>query len=165
MNKILLMALVLGTLSTTNTLAATDMATTISSTSSTTIATEDKTHQAESYGIQSVTAVPKIYGDGEKVAAVIIKYPEAIQESALTLNTFTVKDKTINNIYTNSVPELKENYKSTAQGLHNSAPQIDTALAKTNTVKASKKTKILKLQLLISTLYWNLNMKTLHHSY
>ena len=34
MNKILLMALVLGTLSTTNVLAATDMATTISSTSS-----------------------------------------------------------------------------------------------------------------------------------
>ena len=82
MNKILLIALVLGTLSTTNTLAATDMATTISSTSSTTIATEDKTHQEESYGIQSVTAVPKIYGDGEKIAAVIIKYPEAIQESA-----------------------------------------------------------------------------------
>ena len=40
MNKILLMALVLGTLSTTNVLAATDMATTISSTSSTTATSE-----------------------------------------------------------------------------------------------------------------------------
>jgi|GEM_PF-3216010 len=66
MNKILLMALVVGTLSTTNTLAATDMATTISSKSSTTITSEAKTHQEEAYGIQSVTAVPKIYGDGKK---------------------------------------------------------------------------------------------------
>lgn len=66
MNKILLMALVLGTLSTTNVLAATDMTTTISSTSSNTAISEAKTHQTEAYGMQSVTAVPKIYGDGEK---------------------------------------------------------------------------------------------------
>ena len=64
MNKILLMALVLGTLSTTNVLAATDMATT--STNSTTATSEVKTHQTEAYGMQSVTAMPKIYGDGEK---------------------------------------------------------------------------------------------------
>lgn len=141
MNKILLMALVLGTLSTTNVLAATDMATTISSTSSATATSEAKTHQTEAYGMQSVTAVPKIYGDGEKIAAIIIKYPEAIQESALALNTFTVEGKTINNIYTNSVPELKENYKSTAKGLHNDAPQIDATVGQTNTVKVSKKDK------------------------
>ena len=141
MNKILLMALVLGTLSTTNVLAATDMATTISSTNSTTATSEVKTHQTEAYGMQSVTAMPKIYGDGEKIVAIIIKYPEAIQESALALNTFTVEGKTINNIYTNSVPELKENYKSTAKGLHNGTPQIDTTVGQTNTVKASKKDK------------------------
>lgn len=141
MNKILLMTLVLGTLSTTNVLAATDMATTISSTNSTTATSEVKTHQTEAYGMQSVTAMPKIYGDGEKIVAIIIKYPEAIQESALALNTFTVEGKTINNIYTNSVPELKENYKSTAKGLHNGAPQIDTTVGQTNTVKASKKDK------------------------
>ena len=51
MNKILLMALVLGTLSTTNVLAATDMATTISSTNSTTATSEVKTHQTEAYGM------------------------------------------------------------------------------------------------------------------
>lgn len=51
MNKILLMALVLGTLSTTNVLAATDMATTISSTSSATATSEAKTHQTEAYGM------------------------------------------------------------------------------------------------------------------
>lgn len=45
MNKILLMALVLGTLSTTNILAATDMATTISSTNSISATSEIKTHQ------------------------------------------------------------------------------------------------------------------------
>lgn len=44
MNKILLMALVLGTLSTTNVLAAADIATTISSTNSTTATSEVKTH-------------------------------------------------------------------------------------------------------------------------
>lgn len=58
MNKILLMALVLGTLSTTNVLAATDMATTISSTSSNTATSEAKTHHTKAYGMQSVTAVP-----------------------------------------------------------------------------------------------------------
>lgn len=66
MNKILLMALVLGTLSTTTTLAATDMTTTVSGKSSIPATTEAKTHQTEAYGIQSVTTVPKIYGDGEK---------------------------------------------------------------------------------------------------
>lgn len=66
MNKILLMALVLGTLSTTTALAATDMTTTVSSKNSIPATIEAKTYQTEAYGIQSVTAVPKIYGDGEK---------------------------------------------------------------------------------------------------
>lgn len=146
MNKILLMALVLGTLSTTTALAATDMTTTVSSKNSIPATIEAKTYQTEAYGIQSVTAVPKIYGDGEKIAAIIIKYPEAIQESALTLNTFTVEGKTINNIYTNSVPELKENYKSTAQGLHNGSTQIDLGKTQENTtkIKSNKKNKTTK---------------------
>ena len=137
MNKILLIALVLGTLSTTTALAATDMTTIVSSKNSIPATIEAKTYQTEAYGIQSVTAVPKIYGDGEKIAAIIIKYPEAIQESALTLNTFTVEGKTINNIYTNSVPELKENYKSTAQGLHNGSTQIDLGKTQENTTKTT----------------------------
>lgn len=146
MNKILLIALVLGTLSTTTALAATDMTTTVSSKNSIPATIEAKTYQTEAYGIQSVTAVPKIYGDGEKIAAIIIKYPEAIQESALTLNTFTVEGKTINNIYTNSVPELKENYKSTAQGLHNGSTQIDLCKTQENTTKtkSNKKNKTTK---------------------
>ena len=146
MNKILLIALVLGTLSTTTALAATDMTTTVSSKNSIPATIEAKTYQTEAYGIQSVTAVPKIYGDGEKIAAIIIKYPEAIQESALTLNTFTVEGKTINNIYTNSVPELKENYKSTAQGLHNGSTQIDLGKTQENTTKtkSNKKNKTTK---------------------
>lgn len=146
MNKILLIALVLGTLSTTTALAATDMTTTVSSKNSIPTTIEAKTYQTEAYGIQSVTAVPKIYGDGEKIAAIIIKYPEAIQESALTLNTFTVEGKTINNIYTNSVPELKENYKSTAQGLHNGSTQIDLGKTQENTTKtkSNKKNKTTK---------------------
>lgn len=146
MNKILLIALVLGTLSTTTALAATDMTTTVSSKNSIPTTIEAKTYQTEAYGIQSVTAVPKIYGDGEKIAAIIIKYPEAIQESALALNTFTVEGKTINNIYTNSVPELKENYKSTAQGLHNGSTQIDLGKTQENTTKtkSNKKNKTTK---------------------
>lgn len=146
MNKILLIALVLGTLSTTTALAATDMTTTVSSKNSIPATIEAKTYQTEAYGIQSVTAVPKIYGDGKKIAAIIIKYPETIQESALTLNTFTVEGKTINNIYTNSVPELKENYKSTAQGLHNGSTQIDLGKTQENTTKtkSNKKNKTTK---------------------
>lgn len=146
MNKILLIALVLGTLSTTTALAATDMTTTVSSKNSIPATIEAKTYQTEAYGIQTVTAVPKIYGDGEKIAAIIIKYPEAIQESALALNTFTVEGKTINNIYTNSVPELKENYKSTAQGLHNGSTQIDLGKTQENTTKtkSNKKNKTTK---------------------
>lgn len=141
MNKILLMALVIGTLASTTAFAETP-ATTITENNTIATSTKNVVQPTENYGIQSVTAVPKVYGDGEKVAAIIIKYPEAIQESSLTLNTFTVEGKRINKIYTNSVPELKENYTSTAKGLHTDTTQVGTTAKQTNTTKTTKKEKI-----------------------
>lgn len=140
MNKTLLMALVIGTLASTTAFAETP-ATTITENNTIATSTKNIVQLIENYGIQSVTAVPKVYGDGEKVAAIIIKYPEAIQESSLTLNTFTVEGKKINKIYTNSVPELKENYTSTAKGLHTDTTQVDTTTKQTNTTKTTKKEK------------------------
>lgn len=142
MNKALLLALIIGTLSITTAFAETPATiSTITANNTITTSTKNVIQATENYGIQSVTAVPKIYGDGEKVVAIIIKYPEAIQESSLALNTFTVEGKKINNIYTNSVPTLKENYVSTAKGLHNGATQVDTTITKTDTTKATKKEK------------------------
>ena len=142
MNKTLLMALVIGTIASTTAFAETPTTTpTITTNNTITTSTKNVVQATENYGIQSVTAVPKVYGDGEKVAAIIIKYPEAIQESSLTLNTFTVEGKKINKIYTNSVPELKENYTSTAKGLHTDTTQVDTTATQTNTAKTTKKEK------------------------
>ena len=64
----------------------------------------------------------------KKIAAIIIKYPEAIQESALALNTFTVEGKQSTISILILCLNWKENYKSTAKGLHNGAPQIDTTV-------------------------------------
>ena len=129
------MALVIVTLASTTAFAETPATTNNTITTS----TKNVVQPTENYSIQSVTAVPKVYGDGEKVAAIIIKYPEAIQESSLALNTFTVEGKKINKIYTNSVPELKENYTSTAKGLHTDTTQVGTTATQTNTTKTTKK--------------------------
>ncbi|SNV52131.1 prolyl oligopeptidase family serine peptidase [Veillonella rodentium] len=141
MNKLLLMTLILGTFTGASISATAPLKlAAINNTNQASIsANQTNSTKVEDYGIQTVTIVPKIYGDGEKVAALIIKYPEAIQETSLFLDTFTADNKKINNIYTNTVPELKENYISTAQGLKTATTQNDSDTKQTNTDTSLKK--------------------------
>jgi predicted peptidase len=75
-------------------------------------------------GIQSVTAIPKVYTFGQKVAAVAIEYPDVVSPRTLDRNTFTVSDsiynfrfspledlakradRTVTRVYTNDEPAL-----------------------------------------------------------
>jgi predicted peptidase len=75
-------------------------------------------------GIQSVTAITKVYTFGQKVAAVAIEYKDVVDPRTLDRNTFTVSDsiynfrfspledlakradRTVTRVYTNDKPTL-----------------------------------------------------------
>ena len=59
-------------------------------------------------GIQQVTAIAKVYGDGEKAAAAAVLYPKDLQAEALSPQDFSVTRKTITAVYTNNVPALTD---------------------------------------------------------
>lgn len=54
--------------------------------------------------VKSVTTIPEVFGDGEKVAAVALEFPKAIDVKTLNVNDFTVEDNTIAKVYTNYHP-------------------------------------------------------------
>lgn len=52
--------------------------------------------------VKSVTAIGEVLGDGAKTTAVAIEYDAPINSSSLTTATYTVKDRTVKRVYTNS---------------------------------------------------------------
>ena len=52
-----------------------------------------------SEGIQAVTGVAEVYGDGEKTAAAILTYPEKLMPHSVSADTFEVTGKTIEKAY------------------------------------------------------------------
>lgn len=58
--------------------------------------------------IQDITALSTVYGDGEFVSAVALKYPKTIDASRLHTSDFSVVGKVIDHIYTNTVPKASD---------------------------------------------------------
>jgi predicted peptidase len=55
--------------------------------------------------VKSVTAYTEIFGEGQKVVAVILEFDRAIQNSKLTKTAFSVTDRTITSVYANTAAE------------------------------------------------------------
>ncbi len=51
--------------------------------------------------VEGVTAIVRIFGDGQKVSAVAVEYSEAIDGGSLDLSDFTVPDREVTAVYTN----------------------------------------------------------------
>ena len=56
-------------------------------------------------GIRSVTSVTEVFGTGQQITHVIVEFNERVVNSQLTKNTFTVSDRTVEKIYSNTRPE------------------------------------------------------------
>ena len=56
-------------------------------------------------GIRSVTAVTEVFGTGQQITHIIVEFNERVVNSQLTKNTFTVSDRTVEKIYSNTRPE------------------------------------------------------------
>lgn len=56
--------------------------------------------------IQKVTVITKVYGDGEKPAAVAIEYPKVLAAGSVSKQDFSVNGQCISAVYTNDKPEL-----------------------------------------------------------
>lgn len=56
-------------------------------------------------GIRSVTSVTEVFGTGQQITHIIVEFNERVVNSQLTKNTFTVSDRTIEKIYSNTRPE------------------------------------------------------------
>jgi predicted peptidase len=54
--------------------------------------------------VKSATAVGEVFGDGEKISAAIVEYDRDIDQSKLSLATFTVAGRTITKVYANKEP-------------------------------------------------------------
>ena len=52
--------------------------------------------------VKSATAVGEVFGDGEKITAVIIEYDQAINQSKLSPSAFSVAGRTITKVYANN---------------------------------------------------------------
>ncbi|MGH1555723.1 hypothetical protein ACRAWF_39515 [Streptomyces sp. L7] len=57
---------------------------------------------AQSGHILEATAITEVFGDGQKLTAVAVKYDAAIDTSKLTRSTFKVTDRTVTNVYANT---------------------------------------------------------------
>ena len=56
-------------------------------------------------GIRSVTSVTEVFGTGQQITHIIVEFNEKVVNSQLTKNTFTVSDRTVEKIYSNTRPE------------------------------------------------------------
>ena len=56
-------------------------------------------------GIRSVTSVTEVLGTGQQITHIILEFNEKVVNSQLTKNTFTVSDRTVEKIYSNTRPE------------------------------------------------------------
>ena len=56
-------------------------------------------------GIGSVTSVTEVFGTGQQITHIIVEFNERVVNSQLTKNTFTVSDRTVEKIYSNTRPE------------------------------------------------------------
>ncbi len=85
--------------------------------------------------------IPDVYGDGEQVSAVALKYPAEIDSRKLRKGFFEVKDRTITKVTTNTTPSLEADQPGKYVILHlkhtNSVPFKQQAKEK----KKSKKNK------------------------
>ncbi|MBP2658083.1 MAG: esterase [Firmicutes bacterium] len=52
--------------------------------------------------IKSVTAITEVFGDGQKVSAVVLEYDKAIDTSKLKTSDFAVEGKTVTKVYANT---------------------------------------------------------------
>ncbi|MCI3278888.1 PHB depolymerase family esterase [Streptomyces cylindrosporus] len=57
---------------------------------------------AQSGKILEATAITEVFGDGQKLTAVALRYDTAIDTSKLTRSTFKVTDRTVTNVYANT---------------------------------------------------------------
>ena len=53
--------------------------------------------------IKSVAAITEVFGDGQKVTAVLVEYDQDISNSKLSKSVFTVEGRTITNVYANNL--------------------------------------------------------------
>lgn len=58
------------------------------------------------HGIQQVTSIGVVYGDGEKVAAAALRYPAVLQPGSLAVGDFSVTGRQITAVHTNDRPAL-----------------------------------------------------------
>ena len=54
--------------------------------------------------VQSATAIGEVFGDGEKISAVIIEYDRDIDQSKLSSAAFAVAGRTVTAVYSNNAP-------------------------------------------------------------
>ncbi|MFV0636757.1 prolyl oligopeptidase family serine peptidase [Mitsuokella sp. WILCCON 0060] len=60
-------------------------------------------------GIQSVSVIARVYGDGEKPAFAVVTYPKAIDGTKLSADDFSVEGQTIESVTTNVTPNPTPN--------------------------------------------------------
>lgn len=61
-----------------------------------------KEQTVDSQPIKSVTAITEVFGDGQKVSAVVLEYDKAIDTSKLKSSDFTVEGKNVTKVYANT---------------------------------------------------------------
>lgn len=52
--------------------------------------------------VKSATAITQVFGTGQRLTAVAVEYDQAIDNSKLSLKSFSVKDRTVTKVYANS---------------------------------------------------------------
>ena len=57
-------------------------------------------------GIQKVSTISQVYGDGEKPAAAVLEYPAPLTAGSLSVQDFSIPGKRITAVYTSDKPEL-----------------------------------------------------------
>ncbi|MFT4081686.1 MAG: hypothetical protein QM638_03795 [Nocardioides sp.] len=66
------------------------------------------TTRHRSAGIRSITALTEVYGDGQKLIAVAVEYDRPIRSARLSVDTFTVVDRTVTKVYAHHRPEVTD---------------------------------------------------------
>ncbi|MFF3572434.1 alpha/beta hydrolase-fold protein [Nocardia jiangxiensis] len=56
--------------------------------------------------VRSVSAITKVFGDGQKLIAVAVEYDREIADSSLSPTTFTIADRTVTKVYANRAAQL-----------------------------------------------------------
>ncbi|WP_443064682.1 alpha/beta hydrolase-fold protein [Streptomyces sp. NBC_00588] len=58
--------------------------------------------------VHGVTAITKVFGDGQKLIAVAVEYDQVIDTSSLSTSTFAVTGRTVTKVYANRTADLAE---------------------------------------------------------